>query len=82
MNNYVWSASHVSFFPKAMLQDYESAGWNLSDVVDVVDDIFKHTDQCHQKVKFLGLLMACLHGLTSRQCQIACCFQTNLRGLR
>lgn len=56
MNNYVWSASHVSFFPKAMLQDYESAGWNLSDVVDVVDDIFQTYRSMPPEGKILGVV--------------------------
>ncbi|EIF9806307.1 tail fiber assembly protein [Escherichia coli] len=56
MNNYVWSALHVSFFPKAMLQDYESAGWNLSDVVDVVDDIFQTYRSMPPEGKILGVV--------------------------
>ncbi|EBZ1621346.1 tail fiber assembly protein [Salmonella enterica subsp. enterica serovar Pomona] len=56
MNNYVWSALHVSFFPKAMLQDYESAGWNLSDAVDVGDSLFHTYRAMPPDGKMLGVV--------------------------
>ena len=56
MNNYVWSALHVSFFPKAMLQDYESAGWNLSDAIDVVDSLFQTYRAMPPDGKMLGVV--------------------------
>lgn len=56
MNNYVWSALHVSFFPKSMLQDYESAGWVLSDAVDVGDTLFQTYKAMPPDGKMLGVV--------------------------
>lgn len=56
MNNYVWSALHVSFFPKSMLQDYELAGWNLSDAIDVGDSLFQTYKAMPPDGKMLGVV--------------------------
>ncbi|NIG81799.1 tail fiber assembly protein [Klebsiella sp. Ap-873] len=40
MNKYKWSAKHLAFFPESWLSSYESAGWDLSDLVDVSDDVY------------------------------------------
>ncbi|NIG74024.1 tail fiber assembly protein [Klebsiella sp. Ap-873] len=40
MNKYKWSAKHLAFFPESWLSSYESAGWDLSDLVEVNDDIY------------------------------------------
>ncbi|EAB6055359.1 tail fiber assembly protein [Escherichia coli] len=39
MNGYKWSATTVNFFPKSWLSSYESAGWDMSDMIDISDDI-------------------------------------------
>ncbi|EOC1217537.1 tail fiber assembly protein [Cronobacter sakazakii] len=40
MNKYKWSAKNLAFFPESWLSSYESAGWDLSDLVDVSDDVY------------------------------------------
>ncbi|WP_318368565.1 tail fiber assembly protein [Enterobacter sp.] len=37
---YVWSASNNAFFEKGQLENFISAGWLLSDIVDVDNDTF------------------------------------------
>lgn len=39
MNAYVYSAKSNAFFPVEFLEQYESNGWDLSDVVEVDDQI-------------------------------------------
>lgn len=39
-----------------MLSDYESAGWDLSDVVDVVDDVFQTYREMPPEGKMLGVV--------------------------
>ncbi|EOT9742873.1 hypothetical protein ACNEP8_004987, partial [Escherichia coli] len=56
MNNYVWSALHVSFFPKAMLQDYESAGRDLSDIIEIDDMVFQTFTSAPPEGKQLGVV--------------------------
>ncbi len=41
MSDYKWSPSHNNFFPESMLGEYEQAGWDLSDLISIGDDIFK-----------------------------------------
>ncbi|HEI2484626.1 TPA: tail fiber assembly protein, partial [Escherichia coli] len=38
--SYVYSAKNNAFFFKPELPLYEKAGWDLSDIVDVSDDLF------------------------------------------
>lgn len=38
--NYLWSALHNAFFPEVLTDDYESAGWDLSDAVEVETAVF------------------------------------------
>ncbi|MEG9609637.1 tail fiber assembly protein [Citrobacter portucalensis] len=40
MMSYVYSAKNNAFFYKTELNLYENAGWDLSDIVDVSDDLF------------------------------------------
>ncbi|HDV3818606.1 TPA: tail fiber assembly protein [Escherichia coli] len=40
MNKYKWSAKHLAFFPESWLSSYEAAGWDLSDLIDVNDDVY------------------------------------------
>ncbi|EFE8014900.1 tail fiber assembly protein [Escherichia coli] len=37
---YLWSALHNAFFPELLLEDYKSAEWDLSDLIEVSDDVF------------------------------------------
>ncbi|MGL5528139.1 MAG: tail fiber assembly protein [Plesiomonas shigelloides] len=37
MNLYMWSAKNNNFFPKSLLSDYHSQGWDISDCIDVPD---------------------------------------------
>lgn len=39
MNNYKWSASNNAFFPVSLLDSYITAGWDLSDAIDIPDDV-------------------------------------------
>lgn len=41
MNIYVFSASNCAFFPVRMIDSYKAAGWDLSDVIEVSDDIYR-----------------------------------------
>lgn len=40
MSDYKWSPSHNNFFPESMLGEYEQAGWDLSDLISIGDDVF------------------------------------------
>lgn len=40
MSDYKWSPSHNNFFPESMLSEYKQAGWDLSDLISIGDDIF------------------------------------------
>lgn len=40
LKNYGWSAKNNAFFPTGMIDDYVSAGWDLSDLVVVADILF------------------------------------------
>lgn len=40
MSNYKWSPSHNNFFPESMLDEYVQAGWDLSDLISIGDDVF------------------------------------------
>lgn len=39
MNIYKWSAINNAFFPVSLLDSYMAAGWNLSDAIDIPDDV-------------------------------------------
>lgn len=39
MNIYKWSAINNAFFPVSLLDSYMTAGWNLSDAIDIPDDV-------------------------------------------
>ncbi|CNH59559.1 Uncharacterised protein [Yersinia intermedia] len=39
MTKYKWSVINNSFFPTVKIDNYIAAGWNLSDAVDIDDDI-------------------------------------------
>lgn len=39
-NTYVWSAKNIAFIPVANITDYELTGWDISDVINVDDDVF------------------------------------------
>ncbi|CNH65412.1 tail fiber assembly protein p37 [Yersinia intermedia] len=41
MKKYKWSAENNAFFPVGMLDDYIVAGWDLSDLRDISDDIYR-----------------------------------------
>lgn len=40
MKNYKWSVKNNAFFPNEMINEYMSSGWDLTDAIDVSDDIF------------------------------------------
>ncbi|OVZ93422.1 phage tail protein [Yersinia kristensenii] len=40
MNTYYWSAKNNAFFPMLTSTDYEEAGWDLSDVIEVSNELF------------------------------------------
>ncbi|NIG77832.1 tail assembly chaperone [Klebsiella sp. Ap-873] len=40
MNKYKWSSKNLAFFPDSLISSYEEAGWDISDLVDVSDDIY------------------------------------------
>lgn len=40
MGNYVWSAKNGKFFARLLRPDYEAAGWDLSDSIDVAESIY------------------------------------------
>ncbi|MGL6118500.1 tail fiber assembly protein [Plesiomonas sp.] len=39
-NTYVWSAKNIAFIPVANITDYELTGWDISNVINVDDDVF------------------------------------------
>lgn len=39
MNSYKWSASNNAFFPVSLLDSYITARWDLSDAIDIPDDV-------------------------------------------
>lgn len=39
-NTYFWSAKNIAFIPVANITDYESTGWDVSDVINIDDDVF------------------------------------------
>ncbi|WP_333496872.1 hypothetical protein [Kluyvera sp. CHPC 1.251] len=41
MATYVFSPSNLAFFPVIMLGSYLAAGWDLSDAVEVSDDVYR-----------------------------------------
>jgi hypothetical protein len=41
MNNYAWSSKNNAFFPVGDLQEYSSAGWDLSDSKEVSGELFQ-----------------------------------------
>lgn len=53
-SNCVWSAQNNAFFPIAYLADYKSAGWDLTDIVDVSEDIYSEYTQ-HYEHKVRGI---------------------------
>ncbi len=36
---FLWSAKNLSFFPEALMQEYIAAGWDLSDAVEISDEL-------------------------------------------
>lgn len=40
MMKYLWSALNNAFFPEPLLEDYRSAEWDLSDLIEVSADTF------------------------------------------
>lgn len=56
MSNYVWSTMHLAFFPKVMLNDYENAGWDLSDITEIDDLVFQTFTSAPPEGKQLGVV--------------------------
>lgn len=56
MSNYVWSTMHLAFFPKVMLHDYENAGWDLSDIIEIDDMVFQTFTSAPPEGKQLGVV--------------------------
>lgn len=56
MNKYTWSAKHLAFFPESLLSSYESAGWDLSDLVDVNDDVYMAFTDAPPSGKIIGVV--------------------------
>ncbi|OWF84747.1 hypothetical protein B4907_07065 [Yersinia kristensenii] len=52
---YVWSKSLLLFFPALFIGDYTDAGWDLSDCIEVSDDIFNEYSQQHPAGKIRGI---------------------------
>ncbi|ELY4882668.1 tail fiber assembly protein [Morganella morganii] len=40
MSNYKYSAKNDVFIPASFIAEYEKAGWDLSDVIEVEDDVY------------------------------------------
>lgn len=36
---FLWSATNLSFFPETLMQEYIAAGWDLSDAVEISDEL-------------------------------------------
>ena len=51
---YFFSAKNNAFFPKAMLDDYKSSGWDLDDVITVSDETFIEFSGMHPEGKTRG----------------------------
>lgn len=56
MNKYKWSAIHNAFIHVATVDDYLSAGWDLSDLIDISDDIYREFGAQHPKDKQRGVI--------------------------
>ncbi|WFQ79431.1 tail fiber assembly protein [Xenorhabdus sp. SF857] len=55
MQNIVWSAKNNAFFYELDLVYYERAGWDISDVVPISEQIFKtFTNPPAQKIRVVG----------------------------
>jgi len=56
MNQYKWSAKNTAFFPVSWMLSYESAGWDLSDLVDISDDVYMSFTKAPPDGKTLGAI--------------------------
>ncbi|MGL4270139.1 MAG: tail fiber assembly protein [Plesiomonas sp.] len=51
---YIFSAKNNAFFPKAMLDEYTSSGWDLDDAISVPDEMFIEFSGMHPDGKTRG----------------------------
>ena len=56
MNQYKWSAKNLAFFPESWLSSYELAGWDLSDFIEVSDDVYMSFTDVPPHGKTLGVI--------------------------
>lgn len=59
MKNYLWSPKNNAFFPKLLLSDYINNGWDLSDAIEVDDDIYSTFTKITPEGKEIG----CVDGM-------------------
>lgn len=56
MTKYMWSPSNLSFFPTIKVEGYVAAGWNLSDLIDIDDDVAEMYMQSPPDGKMRGVV--------------------------
>ncbi|WP_039045600.1 tail fiber assembly protein [Plesiomonas shigelloides] len=54
-NTYVWSAKNISFFPVSNISDYKKTDWDVSDAINVGDEIFDTYTNVPPIGKMLGV---------------------------
>ncbi|MGL5490546.1 MAG: tail fiber assembly protein [Shewanella sp.] len=55
MNNYKWSAANNVFIPSESISDYENGGWDMSDAIDVSNDVYNEFSISNPEGKIRGV---------------------------
>lgn len=56
MTKYMWSPGNLSFFPTIKVEDYLTSGWDLSDIIEIEDNVAELYMQTPPDGKMRGVL--------------------------